>query len=213
MAEIPDDLFVRVALRNSIITEEQLAVARRGAEESGKPLIEVLIVQEALTKKKADAVISAIEQKIAQKKSDTPAHPVPPVTGASAPAAEPKSGAQRKAGVEHEYENNESELKRLIRHIVTSPLHQRILEHVVKGNISVLEPGSLAKRTGAAKSDVIRVLKRWQRFRVATSLGGGTYNFSPGDKDAKLIKLFMRCWGWPALHGKLLAYVLEQGKK
>jgi len=207
VAEIPDDLFVRVALRNSIITEEQLAVARRGAEESGKPLIEVLIVQEALTKKKADAIIAAIEQKIAQKRSDTPAHPVPPVAEPSAPATE------RKAGIEHEYESSESELKRLVRHIVTSPLHQRMLEHVVKGNISVLEPGSLAKRTGAAKSDVIRVLKRWQRFRVATSLGGGTYNFSPGDKDAKLIKLFMRCWGWPALHGKLMAYVREQGKK
>ena len=68
-------------------------------------------------------------------------------------------------------------------------------------------------RVGASKDEVTRVLKRWQRFRVASSLGGGTYNFSPGDKDAKLIKLLIRCWAWTSLHAKLMSYVLTQQKK
>ena len=207
VAGIPDDLFARVALKNGLVTQQQIDVARRGAAESGKSLRDVLVAQEALTKQKADAVAAAIERKMAEKRppEEAPAETPPP-------PKQPAAGGQ-KSGLEHEYDQNEAEIKRLIRHIVTSTLHQKLLEHVVQGRISVLEPNSLAVRAGVSKTEVPRVLKRWQRFRVARALGGGTYNFSPGDKERKTIELFLRCWKWPELHGKLLSYVLEQASK
>lgn len=202
-------------MKNGLVTQDQLDAAQRGATESGKSLPEVLVIQQALTKQKVDAIVAAIERKMAEKSEPLP--PEEPAIAAPPPKPKLKPGelpeAIQKSSIEREYERGESEIKRLIRHIVTSTLHQKLLEHVVQGRISVLEPNALAARVSSNKNDILKVLKRWQRFRVASPLGGGTYNFSPGEKDRKLIDLFLRCWKQPELHGGLMSYILEQGGK
>ncbi len=213
MTDVPEDLFARIAVKNSLVTEEQLSVARTGSEQSGKPLWDVLVVQEAMTRARADSVLDAIRRKMAQK-AGTPPQPAAPVASPPAtPSPKVEQKLKEKSGIEHEYEQNEEHVKRLIRHLVTSLLHQRVLEQLVKGRISVVDPTNLSRRIGAPKKDIVRVLKRWQRFKCAAPLGGGTYNFNPGDREAKTINLFLRCWSWPPLHAKLMSYVLEQGKK
>jgi hypothetical protein len=226
MPEIPEDLFVRVALMNSLITEEQLAAAQKGAAESGKPVAEVLIVQGALTREKADAVRAAIERKVAEKQAaaQPPARqeePAPAGGGAAhevAPAAAPSvstadAAAHATPGVEHEYSLHEEEIKRLIRHMVVSPLHQRALELVVTGKIALLNTKELSGRLSVGATEASEILRRWERFKIAAPLGSGNYNFAPGARDKATIDLFLRCWRWPALHQKLTSYILEQSRK
>ena len=115
--------------------------------------------------------------------------------------------------VQEEHEDVEKHLQAFVARALRSRLHQQALEELVTNRITVIDSHELAKSLGAKEREVRRALDDWRACGIVKQLGSHPYALSPGSKDLRMIKTFLKLWAQPNWHPKLLRMILAEESK
>ncbi|HHN46810.1 MAG TPA: hypothetical protein ENN09_05145 [Planctomycetes bacterium] len=109
-------------------------------------------------------------------------------------------------------EEQEERIKRVIRHIIKSRMHEAVLDYLIKRRMNIVEPAEVAKGLALKERDVRDMLDDLRHAGVIKDIGTHPYALSPGKKDLDELKFFFKLWQDGAWHSKILTWLLEHEK-
>lgn len=221
-----DDLFGRVALYNNLVNLEQVVECARviSAEiAAGRPrrsLATMLILKGHLSAQAAGAVEAALRKRLAAANgAAAPAEPAaptpkPPPMQERAPsgmsqvvvaiADTPATGQSSPGADEH--------LRRAIAKLAPGRIYPEMLNHIVRHRLSMIDVRQLAAAIGEGDKEVVAALNYWRSVDVIKKMGTYPFCYSPTPEEQKEITFFLDAWHSPALHARVLGYILEAEK-
>jgi hypothetical protein len=221
-----DDLFGRVALYNNLINLEQIVECARAISAeiaAGRPrrsLATVLILKGYLSAQAAGAVEAALRKRLAAAQGGEGAAepavptPKPPPMQARAPAGmsqvvvaiedAPATGQRSPGADEH--------LRRAIAKLAPGRIYPEMLNYIVRHRLSLIDARQLAAAIGESDEDVIAALNYWRGGDVIKKMGTYPYCYNPTPEEQKEITFFLDSWHNPALHARVLGFILEAEK-
>jgi len=121
--------------------------------------------------------------------------------------------AQHQAG-ETQQQSPRELAERLIRHVVTSRLHVRLIQLLATKHIDVVSVKTLAKATGESEAALYKPLHDLVKAGLLKSFGQGTaYNYAPSPEQTAEINAFLRLWANSRRHGELLKAILKRERR
>lgn len=108
---------------------------------------------------------------------------------------------------------HEKRLQHIVKHIVHTRQHERVLDLLIRRRMNVVEPGEVAENLGIREGDIRTILEDLKRSGVIKDIGTHPYALAPGHRDLEDLKFFFRLWQQGEWHSKILALILEHEKK
>jgi len=200
------NLFGRVLIRNGLATKEQVEAAAKDAVNGpAESLEEAVVNRGVMSASMVEMVKSAIEKKLQERGLSTASLAPPGASGVLDPV---KPDQLRETP--HDAKDDEERLKRLVKRIVPSRFHMRLLDHVLAGQIGVLFADRLSKSLGVEARRVVGVLQEWKVRGVVETTSGFKFMFSPAPKDLEDMRSLMRMWTNRRTHAKVLGWILRE---
>ena len=200
------NLFGRVLIRNGLATKEQVEAAARDATNGpAESLEEAVVSRGVMSASTVEMVKSAIERKLQERGLSTASFAPPGASGVLDPVKR-----DQLCETPHDAKDDEERLRRLVKRIVPSRFHMRLLDHVLADGMGVLFAEELSKRLGADARRIVRVLREWKAHRFVETTSGFKFMFSPTHTEREDMRRLMKMWTNQRTHAKVLGWILHE---
>jgi serine/threonine protein kinase len=100
-------------------------------------------------------------------------------------------------------------LDSFVRRYVRSLVHQLVLAHLARQGAGVVDPKEVAAALGTKEPDIVRALDDWRGLGLLTEMASYPYYYAPAEHESEIIRAFLRDWGDPDEHRRLMAIILK----
>jgi hypothetical protein len=214
-----DAVIARALVRNNLATADVVLEAARvaAAPDAIGDLLDHLTEAGHLDPVRARQIEEALERKLAEKRTEAA-----PGQSAQADEQPPPSEAQRKRGgyprrgtavlldaIRDGRTRQEDRVFLFLGRFVRSRLHALVLAQLAGLKEGIVEPRTIAKRSGASEKQVRAILSDWKEKGWFIDYGTFPFYFRAPEDQRESIARFLKAWKDPALHAKLVSKILE----